>query len=179
VHRVQFHFAPGWFIFHGAGNPDGHGFTLVPTLVGTQSVGSLWLRSSDPFEKPALDPAYLEDDCDMEILLQGTKLARRILQSSEFDEYRGEEYLPGDAAQSDDDLREHIRNYATGIYHPVGTCKMGSGDEAVVDDQLRVHGVEGLRVADASVMPKIINANTNGASSMIGERCSDMLLAEV
>ena len=73
---------------------------------------------------------------------------------------------------------EHIRNYATGIYHPVGTCKMGSDDEAVVDDRLRVHGVDGLRVADASIMPEIINANTNSPSIMIGEKCSDMVLAE-
>lgn len=177
--ELQFHFVPGWFIFHGMGNPEGHGFTLVPTLVGTRSIGSMWLRSADPFDKPALDPAYLEDDRDMEILLEGTRLARQILGSPAFDEFRGEEYLPGDAAQSDDDIREHIRNYATGIYHPVGTCAMGSDDRAVVDDRLRVHGVDGLRVADASIMPVIINANTNNPCIMIGEKCADMILADV
>lgn len=176
--ELQFHFAPGWFILHGAGNPEGHGFSLLPTLVGTRSVGTLWLRSADPFEKPALDPSYLEDDRDMEILLAGTKLARKILRSPAFDEYRADEFLPGDAVQSDEEIREHIRQYATGIYHPVGTCKMGSDDLAVVDANLRVHGVEGLRVADASIMPVIINANTNAPSMMIGERCADMLLAE-
>lgn len=176
--ELQFHFAPGWFIYHGAGNPEGHGYTLVATLVGTKSVGSMWLKSADPFEKPALDPAYLEDDRDMEVLLEGTKLARRIFGSTAFDVYRGDEYVPGDAAQSDEDLREHIRNYATGIYHPVGTCKMGSDSEAVVDDRLRVHGIDGLRVADASIMPVIVNANTNAPSIMIGEKCSDLVLAD-
>ncbi len=176
--ELQFHFAPGWFILHGMGNPEGHGFTLLPTMVGTRSVGSMWLRSADPFEKPALDPAYLEDDRDMTILLEGTKLARDILQSPVFDEFRTTEYLPGDAVQSDEDLKEHIRNYATGIYHPVGTAKMGSDDMAVVDDHLSVYGVEGLRVADASIMPAIVNANTNNPCIMIGEKCADMVLAE-
>jgi choline dehydrogenase len=175
--ELQFHFLPGWFIFHGMGNPEGHGLTLMPTLVGTHSVGSMRLRSSDPFDKPVLDPAYLEDERDMEILLEGTRMARDILRSAAFDEFRSEEYLPGDAVQTDDDLREHIRNYATGIYHPVGTCAMGTGDGAVVDDHLRVRDVAGLRVADASIMPVIINANTNAPSIMIGEQCASMVLS--
>lgn len=177
--ELQFHFAPGWFILHGAGNPSGHGLTLAPTLVGTKSVGSMWLRSADPFEKPALDPAYLEDERDMEVLLEGIRIARQILGSGALDEFRGDEYLPGAALNGDEELREHIRNFATGIYHPVGTCKMGSDDEAVVDDGLRVRGIERLRVADASIMPTIINANTNAPSIMIGEKCSDLVLAEV
>lgn len=176
--ELQFHFAPGFFILHGAGNPEGHGFTLLATLVGTRSVGSMWLRSADPFDKPALDPAYLEDERDMDVLLAGTKMARDILRSAAFDEFRTTEHLPGDHVVSDEDLREHIRTYATGIYHPVGTVKMGSDDDAVVDDHLRVRGITGLRVADASIMPVIINANTNNPSIIIGEKCAQMVLAE-
>ncbi|MFV2000243.1 MAG: GMC family oxidoreductase [Acidimicrobiia bacterium] len=176
--ELQFHFGPTWFIFHGAGNPEGHGFTLLPTLVGTRSVGSMWLRSADPFDKPALDPAYLEDERDMDVLLEGTKMARRILRSAAFDEFRTTEHLPGEHVVSDEDLREHIRTYATGIYHPVGTVKMGSDDDAVVDDHLRVRGIKDLRVADASIMPVIVNANTNNPSIIIGEKCAQMVLAE-
>ena len=176
--ELQFHFAPGFFILHGAGNPEGHGFTLLPTLVGTRSVGRVWLRSADPYDKPHLDPAYLEDERDMDVLLEGTKLAREILRSAAFDEFRTTEHLPGDHVVSDEDLREHIRTYGTGIYHPVGTAKMGSDDDAVVDDHLRVHGITGLRVADASIMPVIINANTNNPSIVIGEKCAQMVLAE-
>jgi len=175
---LQFHFVPGWNMRHGDHDASGHGYTLSPTLVATHSIGSMWLASNNPLDKPALDPAYLEDDRDLEILLEGTKIARQILGSSAFDEFRGEEFAPGAATQADDDLREHIRNYATTIYHPVGTCKMGHDDLAVVDDQLCVHGIDNLRVADASIMPKIVNANTNAPSIMIGEKCSAMLLAD-
>lgn len=174
--ELQFHFAPGWFIFHGAGNPPGHGYTLLPTLVGTKSVGRMWLRSADALEKPALDPNYLADDADMEVLLKGTRIAREILTSPAFDEFRGLEHLPGKDFQTDDELREHIRNYATGIYHPVGTCKVGVDNMSVVDPSLRVRGIEGLRVADASIMPTIINANTNNPCIMIGEKCADLVL---
>lgn len=175
--ELQFHFVPGWSVYHGAGNPPGHGISLVPTMVGTRSVGSMWLRSADPFDKPALDPNYLDDDGDMEILIQGTRLARQIMQSPAFDEFRGPEHLPGAPLQSDDDIREHVRNYATGIYHPVGTCKMGTDPMAVVGPDLRVHGIEGLRVADASIMPTIVNANTNNPCIIIGEKCSDLVMA--
>ncbi|MEM9455303.1 MAG: choline dehydrogenase [Myxococcota bacterium] len=175
---LQFHFAPGYFIDHGAQNPDDHGFTLLPTLVGTQSIGQLTLRSADPFESPALDPAYLTEQADVDLLLHGVKLARRMAQAEAFGPYRGEEYLPGASVQGDADLVEFIRTYAMNIYHPVGTCAMGQGDAAVVDARLRVHGVERLRVADASIMPTIVNANTNNPCIMIGEKCADLLLED-
>jgi len=96
--------------------------------------------------------------------------------SPAFDAYRGEEFLPGKDAQSDDEIKEFIRNNVQNIYHPVGTCKMGNDAMAVVNDRLQVHGVQGLRVADASIMPVIINANTNAPCIMIGEKCADMIL---
>ncbi|MDJ0752846.1 MAG: GMC family oxidoreductase N-terminal domain-containing protein [Ardenticatenaceae bacterium] len=177
VPELQFHFAPGWFILHGGGNPEGHGITLAPGIVHTQSVGQLTLQSADPNDPPLIDPNYFAEDFDMEVVVEGVKIARKILNSAAFDAYRGEEYLPGPDAQSDDDIREFIRNYAQNIYHPVGTCKMGSDPMAVVNERLQVHGVSGLRVADASIMPRIINANTNNPCMMIGEKCADMILS--
>jgi choline dehydrogenase len=113
----------------------------------------------------------------MEVLVKGVKLARRIIQSPAFDTYRGEEYVPGDAVQSDEEIREYIRDYVQCIYHAVGTCKMGNDPLAVVNERLQVHGVQGLRVADASIMPDIVNANTNLPCIMIGEKCADMILS--
>ena len=174
--ELQFHFAPGWFIRHGSANPDGHGFTLLPGLVGTTSVGSLTLRSANPSDPPMIDPNYLAEKADMDVLVAGVKMARNIAHSTAFDTYRGAEFLPGEATQTDEDIREFIRNWVQHIYHPVGTCKMGNDPLAVVNNQLQVHGVEGLRIADASIMPFIINANTNNPCIMIGEKCADMIL---
>lgn len=175
--ELQFHFAPGWFIMHGAGNPEGHGFTLLPGVVGTQSRGYLTLRSADPNDPPIIDPHYLEEKDDLDVIVEGIKIARKLLHAQAFDDYRGEEHLPGADVQSDENLREFVRNWVQNIYHPVGTCKMGNDDMAVVNSQLQVHGVQGLRVADASIMPSIVNANTNNPCIMIGEKCADMLLS--
>lgn len=173
--ELQFHFAPNYFVADGAGNPPGHGFTLMPGIVGTRSVGSLRLTSADPHAKPAIDPAILKDDHDLEVMVEGIKIARNVLTAPAMDEYRGAEYLPGEAVQTDDQIRDYIRQNTQTIYHPVGTCKMGSGDMAVVDSRLRVHGIKGLRVADASIMPRIINGNTNAVCIVIGEKCADLI----
>ena len=174
--ELQFHFAPGWFILHGFGNPEGHGFTLTSGVVGTKSVGYLTLRSADPKDPPIIDPNYLAVAEDMDVIVKGLKIARKILKSKAFDAYRGEEHLPGATVQSDAALQEFVRNWAQNIYHPVGTCKMGHDPLAVVNDRLQVHGIQGLRVADASIMPVIINANTNNPCIMIGEKCADLIL---
>lgn len=174
--ELQFHFAPGWFITQGATNPAGHGFTLLPSLVGTTSIGYLTLQSADPNDPPMIDPNYLAEKADMDVLVAGVKIARTILNSDAFSDYRGTEFLPGEAIQTDGEISEFIRNWVQHIYHPVGTCKMGNDPMAVVNNQLQVHGVEGLRIADASIMPYIINANTNGPCIMIGEKCVDMML---
>ncbi|MEM7111903.1 MAG: choline dehydrogenase [Chloroflexota bacterium] len=176
--ELQFHFCPGWFVLHGAGNPEGHGYTMLPGIVGTKSIGHLTLRSADPNDPPIIDPNYLADDFDMDVLVEGVKISRKIMHSSAFDAYRGEEFLPGADVQSDEEIREFIRNWVQNIYHPVGTCKMGRDEMAVVNEKLQVHGVSGLRVADASIMPAIVNANTNNPCIMIGEKCADMILQE-
>ena len=174
--ELQLHFCPGWFIMHGFGNPAGHGFTLLPTLVGTKSVGSLTLQSGNPSDPPRIDPNFLAEAADLEVLVEGVKLARKILNSPVFDPYRGGEYLPGPSVQSDEEITAFIRDNVQNVYHPVGTCKMGNDPLAVVNHRLQVHGVQGLRVADASIMPFIINANTNAPCIMIGEKCADMVL---
>lgn len=173
---LQFHFAPGFFILHGFEKPEGHGFTVGATLVKVKSRGTIRLRSSDPLAYPEIQPNYLSDEEEMRILIKGLKIAREIVQQPAFDPYRGEEHLPGTAAQSDEDLAKHVRQYVQTLYHPVGTCKMGVDGMAVVNPQLQVHGVVGLRVVDASIMPEIINANTNAPTIMIAEKAADMIM---
>lgn len=173
---LQFHFAPGFFILHGFEKPEGHGFTVGSTLVKVKSRGTIRLKSSDPLAYPAIQPNYLSEDEDMRILVEGLKISREIIKQAAFDPYRGDEHLPGTAVQTDEALQEHVRRYVQSLYHPVGTCKMGVDPMAVVSPQLQVHGVTGLRVADASIMPEIVNANTNAPAIMIGEKAADMIL---
>jgi choline dehydrogenase len=174
---LQFHFAPVYFINHGFTRPQGHGFMIGPTLIHPKSRGCIQLRSADPLAAPLIQPQYLSDPEDLEILLAGFKLARRIGDARAFDAYRKDEYLPGKFAQDDEAICEHIRNYSETLYHPVGTCKMGSGELAVVDSLLRVRGVEGLRVVDASIMPEIVGGNTNAPVIMIAEKAADLIKA--
>ena len=176
--ELQFHFGPDWFVLHGFQEMEGHGFTILPGLVGTKSVGDLKLRSADPFEAPLINPQFLVDEADVHVMLEGVKLARKIAHAQAFDRYRGQEFLPGDDVKDDRELVDFIRNYSTSIYHPVGTCKMGNDDMAVVNNRLQVHGIENLRVADASIMPFIVNANTNAPCMMIGEKAADMILGD-
>ncbi len=173
--ELQYHFGPDWFLRHGFETPPGHGFTVLAGLVGTKSAGSLTLASADPLEAPLIDFACLSHDDDVRVLLEGVKLGRRIAMSAAFDAWRGDEYLPGAHVTADADLILFIREFATTIYHPACTCKMGNDSLAVVDERLRVHGLQGLRIADASIMPRIINANTNAPCSMIGEKAADMI----
>lgn len=175
---LQFHFAPTWFISDGAGNPtDSEGFTILPSLVGTKSVGEITLASANPDDAPLINPNAFAEPQDLEILVEGVKIARKIMASPALDDFRGEERFPGPAVQTDEDIRNYLRGNSQTIYHPVGTCKMGSDDMAVVSADLKVHGIEGLRVADASIMPTIVNGNTNAAAIMIGEKCSDLIRA--
>lgn len=174
--ELQYHFGPNWFVRHGFESPTGHGFTVLAGLVGTKSIGELILQSNDPLVPPLIDFACLTHDDDVQVLLEGIKIGRRITATPAFDDYRGEEFLPGIDVQSDEDLTDYLRNFATTIYHPVGTCKMGHDPMAVVNDRLQVHGIQGLRVADASIMPFIVNANTNTPCIVIGEKAADLIL---
>jgi choline dehydrogenase len=173
---LQFIFGPSWYFFHGIKNPPGHGFTLLPCLVRPKSLGQVALRSADPMDAPLIDHNYLAEPQDVDLLVQGVRLARRLLEAPAFDAYRGAAYQPAMSVQSDDEIAEYIREQAMTIYHPVGTCKMGRDPMAVVDQELRVRGITNLRVADASIMPFIVNANTNAPAIMIGEKVAAMIL---
>ena len=173
---LQFHFAPVFFITHGARSPEAHGLTLGPSLVLPKSVGYVDLRSADPLDKVLIDHNYLSHQDDMQILVEGVKQARKVLKTSPFEPYLGDVHIPGPEIQSDEEIAEFIRDYYQTVYHPTGTCKMGNDDMSVVDSQLRVQGLLGLRVADASIMPFIVNANTQASCVMIGEKCANMIL---
>jgi choline dehydrogenase len=175
VPDLQYHFAPTWFVDHGQNNPEGHGLGLGPTLLCPQSRGSLRLASADPMAHPLIDPGYLSAEKDLATLVAGVRLAREIAAGGPLDDLRGEEFTPGQECQSDEEIAAAIRSTVETLYHPVGTCKMGGDGEAVVDDRLRVHGVDGLRVADASIMPIIPNGNTNAPTIMIGEKAADLV----
>jgi choline dehydrogenase len=172
---MQYHFAPGYFIEHGFQKFKEHAFTFGPTLVRPFSRGRITLRSSNPLDSPQIRANYFSDPRDTEAMLQGLKVARTIANALALARYNKRELLPGPAASDDNALRAHIRKYAETLYHPIGTCKMGSDQMAVVDSELRVRGVDCLRVVDASVMPTIIGGNTNAPTIMIAEKAADLI----
>jgi choline dehydrogenase-like flavoprotein len=172
---VQYHFAPAYFADNGFEEFDGHAFTFGPVLVSTKSRGNLRLRSSDPLEKPRIVTNTLAEPEDMASLVAGVKLAREIAQKEPLAEATGREIYPGSGVVDDADIEAFVRRNVELLYHPVGTCKMGTGDDAVVDPQLRVRGIDGLRVVDASIMPQIPGGNTNAPTIMIAERAADLI----
>ena len=174
---VQYHVAPGVFLDHGFDQPDIDGITIAPTLVDVKSRGEVTLVSADPMAHPRIDPRYLSDPTDLGLLVEGCKLAREFAHEPALAAYIDSEYLPGTSVDTDEAWVEHVRKYSESLYHPVGTCAMGPEPGAVVDPTLRVNGVEGLRVADASIMPSIINANTQAISMVIGKRAADFIFA--
>jgi choline dehydrogenase len=154
---------------------DNRAFTFTPVLNQPVSRGTVTLASRDPAALARVDPQYLTRDEDLAVLEYGIRYARELVQTSAFDQLRGQEIAPGAAVTGSSELRDYIRGYCGTVWHPVGTCKMGRDPEAVVDDQLRVRGVEGLRVVDASIMPKIVNGNPNAAIMMIAEKAADLI----
>jgi len=179
VPDVQFHFGPAYFVEHGLSNPEtGYGFSLGALKLRPESRGEIRLDSADAFDDPAIDPKYLTGDGDLATLLDGLKMAREITQTEPLASYHDGELLPGEDVQTDEELEQFIRESAETLYHPVGTCKMGSDDEAVVDDHLRVRGVENLRVVDASVMPTVTSGNTNAPTIAIAERAAELIVDE-
>ncbi|URK89564.1 GMC oxidoreductase (plasmid) [Rhizobium sp. RCAM05350] len=154
---------------------DGHGFTINTTFLRPKSIGSISLRSSNAADEPLIDPNYHGDEYDRRMSLTSIETTREILSQPAIAKYIKIERLPGPEAKSKEDIMAYIRQYACCDYHPVGTCKMGVDEEAVVDPQLRVRGVRGLRVADSSIMPVLLSGNTNGPSMMIGEKAADLI----
>ncbi|HEX6548040.1 MAG TPA: choline dehydrogenase [Candidatus Dormibacteraeota bacterium] len=157
--------------------PTEHGFALGPMLLTPKSRGRIELRSPHPTYPAGIHPGYLSDPEgeDLRRLVEAVKLARRLAAQPALGSYRGEELLPGPDADSDAALEEHVRERSSTLYHPVGTCKMGADRMAVVDDELRVHGLESLRVVDASVMPVVPRGNTNAPVIMVAEKAADLI----
>ncbi len=154
------------------------GMTVAICPVRPDSRGTIMAQSADPLARPAIRPNYLSARSDQEVLAAGLRLARRIFQQDAIAQHSAFELLPGPDVQSDEDILAFNRQYGTTIYHPVGTCRMGEDPRSVVDSRLRVHGIQGLRIADASVMPTLTTGNTNAPSIMIGEKCAAMMREE-
>lgn len=173
---LQLHFGPMLYV-DPAFCRQGPGFTCVLNVAHPQSRGSLCLRASHPTAPPVIRANYLESGTDMALLVEGVKLVRRLAQMRALAAFGGEEIAPGPDVQSDEALRAYIRQTGGSTFHPVGTCKMGHDRLAVVNPQLQVHGVQGLRVVDASIMPTLPAGNTNAPTIMIGEKAADMIKA--
>jgi choline dehydrogenase len=181
VPDVQIHFAPiGLYPERTGGTErlraaDFHAFTLAVTLLHGESRGLILLRSADPADAPAIQSGYLSDAADVQTLVRGIEIAREIVGSGPFDAFGAEELNPGSTVQASTELETFVRQSLWTCFHPVGTCKMGMDDASVVDPALRVRGIEGLRVVDASIMPVITSGNTNAPTIMIAERAAAMI----
>ena len=173
---IQFHMQPLSADKPGDGVHPFSAFTASVCQLRPHSRGHIVIASADPLAYPKIHPNYLSDERDCAVAVGGIKVARRIAEAPSLRDCIVDEHVPGRGFQSDDELLDAARRYSQTIYHPVGTCKMGNDSSAVVDHRLRVHGIEGLRVADASIMPEIISGNTNAPSIMIGEKAADMIL---
>jgi choline dehydrogenase len=177
---IQFHFLPAILQDHGRRLAFGYGYGVHVCCLYPKSRGSIKLQSNHPADHPLIDPAYLTHPDDQKVMIEGIKIARKLLSAPSFAEFEGSELYPGEKVQSDEELLTFLQQRAETIYHPVGTCKMGlqSDPMAVVNNQLKVKGIEGLRVVDASVMPSIIGGNTNAPTIMIAERAVDFIKAD-
>lgn len=179
---IQLHMLPAYVVWEdlarSAQKVPGHGITILACNIRPRSRGSLKVLSSDPDVSPAIDPNYHADPHDEQVSVEGFKWIRRVLEAPAFQSHLDGEGLPGKSVQTDEQIRDFIRRYAKTDYHPVGTCKMGVDDMAVVDPRLKVYGLEGLRVIDSSIMPAIISGNTQAPSMMIGEKGAAMVLED-
>ena len=176
--NLQYHFGPVGFSYEGGEIRLHQAFAIHVDQLRPTSRGRIDLKSADPFEKPALHSNYLATEHDRRELIEGVRAARDLIRQPAFDALRGAEILPGDDATSDADILAFLRGAVETDYHPCATCRMGTDEMAVVDGEMRVHGIEGLRVVDASVMPQVISANLNAPTQMIAARAADFILGK-
>ena len=177
VPEFQLHFVIGMIDSHARKLHLGHGYSCHVCLLRPKSIGTVSLASADPAAAPVIDPKYFDHPDDLGAMVDGFKLTRKLMDAPALASIRSAELYTANV-HSDDEIREELKNRSDTIYHPVGTCKMGNDAMAVVDSRLRVHGLEGLRVVDASIMPTLIGGNTNAPTMMIGEKAADMIRAD-
>ena len=173
--NIQYHFLPVAINYNGTNAIEAHGFQCHVGSMRSPSRGRVQLKSRDPHEHPSILFNYMSHEQDWQEFRDCIRLTREIINQPALDKYRGKELSPGMDCQSDEQLDEFVRNHAETAYHPCGTCKMGNDEMAVVDAEGRVHGLEGLRVVDASIMPEIITGNLNATTIMIGEKMADVI----
>lgn len=172
---VQFHFVPGYRSHRGRLFEWGHGYAIHTCVLRPKSIGEIRVNAQKQIE---IDYNFLEKEHDMHVLIEGIKLAQRILKQDVFKAFNGQEILPGPDVKTDADYQAYVREYAATVFHPVGTCKMGIDAMSVVDPKLKVVGFNNLRIADASIMPDLVSGNTNAPCIMIGERAADFILQQ-
>ena len=178
---LQLHFGPMLYADHGRDMKvamSGYGYIVMIYGLRPLSRGRIGLHSADPFTAPLIDPNYMAESADVEQLVRGVRLVRKILAQPAFCLHHEVEMSPGSELQNDEDLAAWVRRSGESAYHPVGTCKMGVDPMAVVDSRLRVHGLRSLRVVDASIMPTLVGGNTNQPATMIGEKGAAMILED-
>lgn len=181
IPQFQWHFVPSVETHHAQDLRmmfKYYGYTLKTALLHPHSRGQITLQNTNIKTPPLIDPNYLSDERDLDLLLEGFKKSRLLLSQPEFSPHCLQEFEPGEEIQTDEQIREYLRHHAETIYHPVGTCKMGIDAMSVVTPELKVHGINGLRVVDASVMPIIVSGNTNIPVTMIAEKAADMILGD-
>ncbi len=175
---ISVHFLPAWVIEHGFRKESGGGITLHNNNMRPLSRGEVKLASGDPYEAPLIDPNYMADPVDMKKMIACVRIGREIMESNAFKPYVAGPYDPPITVKSDEEILAYVRQSAETDYHPVGSCRMGIDQTAVVDPRLRVHGLDGLRVIDSSIMPALIGGNTNAATIMIGAKGAEMILED-
>jgi choline dehydrogenase-like flavoprotein len=176
---IQFHFTPIFRSHRGKKFELGHGHSLFTCVLRPCSRGSVKLTNDGTYLNTLIDHNFFSDERDQRILIEGIKVARKILKTTAFDDIRGVEMAPGTDVQTDEEILRYLKNTTTTVYHPVGTCKMGNDNLAVTDpDSLRVHGFENLHVVDASIMPTLVSGNTSTPTMMIADRAAEMILAK-
>jgi choline dehydrogenase len=175
---IQYHFQPLSADSPGEGLHPFSAITASVCQLRPESRGRIHIKSADANIHPTISPNYLSTDLDCKTAIESMRFTRNIMQSNAMKHHIAEEMLPDPKATSDEELLEQARNIANTIYHPTSTCRMGADDRAVLDPRLRVRGIDGLRVVDASVMPEIVSGNTNAPTIMIAERASDMIIED-
>jgi choline dehydrogenase len=172
---IQYHFGPAYFENHGLTKVKGSGFSLGPILIQPESSGEVRLASNRPQDLPLIDPQYFSHEADMKTMIAGFKIGYKLMTSKIFQPYIEKNYAPKKELHTDEEIIAHIKESLQTLYHPTSTCRMGSDALSVVNNKLKVHGLEGIRVIDASIMPMVVRGNTNAPTIMIAEKGADMI----